>query len=59
MTLTLKFRRVNQEEKEALDDLASELELADEDESVLYVHLPHDFNILSHFASFGLGDRHE
>jgi hypothetical protein len=28
-----------QQEKEALDDLATELELADEDQPVLYAHL--------------------
>lgn len=34
-----------QQEKEALDDLAMELELADEDQPVLYVqaHLPYTF----------------
>jgi hypothetical protein len=37
------FLPSSQQEKEALDDLAMELELSDEDQPVLYVqtHLPH------------------
>jgi hypothetical protein len=32
-----------QQDKEALDDLATELELADEDQPVLYAHLLENF----------------
>ena len=41
--LTLRFLPSLQQEKEALDDLTMELELADEDQPVLYVqtHLLH------------------
>ena len=43
--LTLNSLPYSQQEKEALDDLAMELELADEDQPVMYVqtHLPYSF----------------
>lgn len=38
VSVCMRVKTQHQQDKEALDDLTMELELADEDESVMYVH---------------------